>query len=94
MFPVIRNVLLEPGTQFIANLSAADADGADGPWKLLIDWGDGTTFTSTLFTLPTDARPLARGKTWSAPGTYTVRLTVTDKKGGQSSTTFVVTVTP
>ena len=82
------------GSQFVLNTSAVDADGADGPWKLSIDWGDGTSFASTLFALPTSARPFARGKVWSAPGNYTVTLTVTDKNGGKGVTTLVVTVTP
>jgi DNA/RNA endonuclease G (NUC1) len=82
------------GESFIVNTSASDADGADGPWKLTVDWGDGTSFLSTLYALPTSARPFARAKVWSAPGTYTVRLKVTDKKGGQGISTLVVTVTP
>jgi hypothetical protein len=28
------------------------------------------------------------------PGTYTVRVTITDKRGGMSVSTLVVTVTP
>jgi DNA/RNA endonuclease G (NUC1) len=82
------------GAGFIVNVSATDADGADGPWKIVIDWGDGTSFTTTSFSLPTDSRPLARGKVWSAPGVYTVRVTVTDKKGAQGVSTLAVTVTP
>ena len=61
---------------------------------LPIDWGDGTSFVSTLFALPTSAAPLSRTKTWTAPGIYTVRLTVTDKKGGTGFSTLQVTVTP
>jgi hypothetical protein len=61
---------------------------------LSIDWGDGTTYAAALFALPTDARPLARGKTWTTPGTYTVRVSITDKRGGTSVSTIVVTVTP
>jgi len=82
------------GAQFTVNTSAADSDGADGPWRLNIDWGDGTSFASTLFALPTSAHPFARAKSWSTPGTYTVRLTVTDKKGGQGVSILQVTVTP
>ncbi|MEO7085917.1 MAG: DNA/RNA non-specific endonuclease [Gemmatimonadaceae bacterium] len=83
------------GSPFVLNIGATDADGAaDGPWKLSIGWGDATTYGATLFALPTDARPLGRGKTWSVPGTYTVKVTITDKKGGAAVSTLVVTVTP
>src|SRR5262249_35427725 len=49
------------GAGFVLNVSGTDADGADGPWKIVIDWGDGTSFTTTSFSMPTDSRPLARG---------------------------------
>ncbi len=90
----VGGTTLPAGGQFTVNVSGADADGADGPWRLTIDWGDGTTFNSTLLSLPTSTRPLVRGKIWSAPGTYTVRVTITDKKGAQGVSTLVVTVTP
>jgi hypothetical protein len=82
------------GAQFTVNVSATDADGADGPWRLTIDWGDGTTFSSTLFALPTDLRPFARAHAWATPGAYAIRLTITDKKGGQGVSAMSVTVTP
>jgi DNA/RNA endonuclease G (NUC1) len=82
------------GTGFVLNVSGSDADGADGPWKIVIDWGDGTSSTTTSFSMPTDSRPLARGKIWSAPSVYVVRVTITDKKGGQGVATLNITVTP
>jgi hypothetical protein len=82
------------GTQFVLNVGATDADGADGPWKLSIDWGDGTNSAVALFALPTDLHPLGRGKTWATPGMYTVRVSITDKRGGTSVSSIVVTVTP
>jgi endonuclease G len=82
------------GTPFTIKTSASDADGADGPWRLTVDWGDGTSFASTLFVLPTSTAPFSRAKTWTTPGTYTVRVTVTDKKGGVGVSTMQVTVTP
>jgi len=90
----VGGTTLAAGAQFTVNVSGTDGDGADGPWRLTIDWGDGTTFNSTLLSLPTSTRPLTRGKIWTAPGTYTVRLTITDKKGAQGVSTLVVTVTP
>jgi hypothetical protein len=83
------------GSQFVVNTSATEpADPAAGPWRYILDWGDGTNFTATLTSLPTAARPTARGKVYSTPGTYTVRLTITDKNGLHGSRTLVVTVTP
>jgi PKD repeat protein len=35
---------------------------------------------------------LARAKTYAAPGTYTIRLTITDRNGGRGVQTFTVTV--
>jgi len=104
----VRNCLPEPtmastsgsntvarGTPFVVRSSASDADGsAGGPWTFRIDWGDGTTFNAFLTTLPTASRPNTRSKIYSAPGQYTVRLTITDKNGGQGVQTLVVTVTP
>ncbi|MGH7619207.1 MAG: DNA/RNA non-specific endonuclease, partial [Gemmatimonadaceae bacterium] len=85
---------LAAGGQFLVDIGATDGDGADGPWKLAIDWGDGTTYNATELLLPTDSRPLVRGKIWSVPGTYTVRATLTDKHGGAGVSTFTVTITP
>ena len=94
MVPASGPTSVAAGTPLLFNLSGSDADGADGPWRLAVDWGDGTTFSSTQFSMPTDTRPLQRSKVWTAPGTYTVRLTITDKKGGQGVSSLVVTVTP
>jgi DNA/RNA non-specific endonuclease/PKD domain len=103
----VRNCLPQPGlvpasgsptatagTSFVVNTSATDRDGADGPWRYVLEWGDGTSFTATLSTLPTSARPLARAKTYAAPGTYTMRLTITDRNGGRGVQTLTVTVNP
>ncbi|MFB7026679.1 MULTISPECIES: collagenase [unclassified Streptomyces] len=59
---------------------SSDADGTvvSRAW----DFGDGTTSTQT-----------DPGRTYTAAGTYTVRLTVTDDKGATATTTRSVTVT-
>ena len=88
------NTTLAAGQTFTLNAVSSDADGADGPWRLSIDWGDNTSFKSTLYALPSSTRPFARAKVYSVPGTYIVKMTVTDKKGGQGVSTLTVTVTP
>ena len=90
----VTNTTVGVGEVFTLISTATDADGADGPWRLTVEWGDGTTFNANLYALPKTSRPFLRSKVYDAPGTYTVRLTVTDKKGGQGVSTLVVTVAP
>jgi DNA/RNA endonuclease G (NUC1) len=78
---------------WLTQLRFTDAGTNDGPWRVVYNWGDGTTFTALLVTPPATT-PLQRGKTWSAPGAYTVTVTVTDKDGGISTSQTSVTVTP
>ncbi len=78
---------------WLVQLRFTDAGLKDGPWRVKYDWGDGTTFTTNL-TVPPDPTPLQRGKTWSTPGSFTVRVTVTDKDGGIATRDLTVTVTP
>jgi DNA/RNA endonuclease G (NUC1) len=78
---------------WLIQLRFTDAGVRDGPWNVRIDWGDGTAFTSVL-TTPPSSTPLQRGKIWTTPGTYTVRVTVTDKDGAAVTREQAVTVTP
>ena len=62
----------------------------------VIDWGDGTPL-DTSFTVFSDARKGAVGAledahAFSAPGTYLIRVTVTDDDGGATTKQFTVTV--
>lgn len=94
LVPTNGSATVKAGVPLSLKTTATDADGADGPWKLVYDFGDGTTFTSTLFALPTPTTPTSRSKTWTTPGVYTVTTTLTDKKGGSSSVSLQITVTP
>ncbi len=80
-------------TGWSVQLRFTDAGVRDGPWRVRFDWGDGTNFSSVL-TAPPATTPLQRGKIWTAPGTYNVVVTVTDKDGGVATRQVAVTVTP
>ncbi|MBC8086921.1 MAG: hypothetical protein H7Z40_06620 [Phycisphaerae bacterium] len=85
---------IRAGASFVVRTSASDIIATNGPWRYVLDWGDGTSFVSTLVSLPTPARPITRGKVYGAPGTYTIRLTITGKNGNSDTKTLVITVTP
>jgi DNA/RNA endonuclease G (NUC1) len=80
-------------TGWLTQLRFTDAGLRDGPWRVRYEWGDGTSFNATI-TTPPATTPLQRGKTWTTPGQYTVRITVTDKDGGTAVREIAVTVTP
>jgi PKD repeat protein len=70
-------------TGLTASVSAAGSTDPDGriasyAWQ----WGDGTSGTGASMT-----------RTYAQAGTYTIRLTVTDDRGGAGTTTRQVTVT-
>jgi surface-anchored protein len=78
------------GANFAAVARFADP-ALRAPWRLVIDWGDGTQFVANT----ASQGAVTRGKVWSAPGTYTVRFTVTAADGTASApATLTVTVTP
>jgi DNA/RNA endonuclease G (NUC1) len=81
------------GQALTTQLRFTDPGTQDATWRVRYEWGDGTTFNAVLTAqLPTT--PMLRAKAWSAPGSYTVRVTVTDKDGAVSTSTLAVTVTP
>jgi hypothetical protein len=67
------------------------SDSGNGPWTVLVGWGDGTSHTNFN---PTATGPLgSQSHTYAEEGTYTVILTVQDTGDGLSgSATFQVTV--
>jgi PKD repeat protein len=70
-------------------LSAAfsDPDGADGPYSYTIDWGDGTSANGS-----TSSSPISDFHLFLVPGTYRVRVTVTDRHGASGSDEAFVTI--
>ena len=62
--------------------------GADSPWAISVDWGDGTPATSFDVS---DAGSLGTQEhAYADEGAYTVTVTVTDKDGGAGLFTFTV----
>jgi uncharacterized protein len=69
--------------------SFSDAYANDGPWAVVVKWGDGTP--TTLFN--SGAGSLAsQAHTYTDTGRYTVTVTLTDKDGGSGTSTFQVAV--
>jgi subtilisin family serine protease len=71
--------------------------GKDAPYTAVIDWGTPYGETSPGSLVVTDVSPPQRGDVtgnhrYGDNGTFTIRVSVTDKDGGAGSTTFAVTV--
>ncbi len=66
--------------------------GADGPWNVEVDWGDGSPHTLSLASAP-GALGLA-SHVYAASGTYAVVVKVTDEDLGSGQASFQVKVTP
>ena len=81
----------DEGTATAFDLGSFTDPGADSPWKVTVNWGDGsgdTTFnTSAKGALGTRSHTYPDG-----PASETVTVTVTDKDGASDSRTFTVTV--
>jgi len=69
-------------------LNASFTDGAsDGPWPYAVDWGDGSAQTTGS---AAPSAPIAPSHVYTSGGTYTVRVSVTDKFGATGSGTLTV----
>jgi uncharacterized membrane protein len=79
------------GASFSAQFRFADASTA-GPWRLTIDWGDGTAPLIATSSVPLTAFPLVRAHTYARAGQYVVRVTTVNKAGVTHSATLAVTV--
>ncbi|HEU0079476.1 MAG TPA: S8 family serine peptidase [Longimicrobiaceae bacterium] len=75
------------GTASLAG-AFSDAGLADAPWTYSIAWGNGTTGGM----LNAQSQQVAETRRFCAAGSYTVRLSVTDKDGGTGSAAAVLTV--
>ena len=105
--PTVVNLRAEPGAgpySIAANacggrytacvrFTVADPDGdADAPFRVTVDWGDGTPWAPNELTR--SGVPALAPHTYGAPGTYTVRVTATDRRGAASTAALALTVVP
>ncbi len=72
------------------DLGSFSDPGADAPWTVLVDWGDGTQ--AVTFTMSVSGSLGMLNHIYADNGTYTVTVTVTDKDGAPGSASFRVTV--
>jgi acid phosphatase type 7 len=77
------------GESVNASGSFTDPGVKDAPWQWELDWGDGTKQTGTA---SGTSATIAGSRAYTAAGTYTVRLTVTDKDGGTGTAQRTVSV--
>jgi PKD domain len=71
--------------------SFTDAGANDNPWKVSVNWGDGTA-VETLADRSAAGQLDPASHTYKDNGTYPVAVTVTDKDGGKDTKTFMVAV--
>ena len=64
--------------------------GADNPWQVSVNWGDGST--NTTFIVSATGSLAGQTHNYLDNGQYTVTVSVTDKDGAAGSKTFTVSV--
>jgi probable HAF family extracellular repeat protein len=74
------------GTAWPVGFRWTDPGVRDAPWQWTIAWGDGTSSSGTK----PDRSQIDASHTYALPGSYTARLTITDKDGGTSAPRAVV----
>jgi PKD repeat protein len=71
---------------YVAYASFSDPD--NGPWSYTFNWGDGASTSGTK----SSQGQFSEGHKYLLPGSYTIRVTVTDSRGASGSDTKVLTV--
>ena len=77
------------GSPITVSATFSDPGVSDAPWAYAFEWGDGSPRTTGSTTSRTG--PVSATHTYTKVGTYTVRVTVTDKDGGAGSASKSVT---
>jgi uncharacterized protein YjdB/PKD repeat protein len=85
------DVMLTAGSALNLSASFTDPGTGDGPWAYAIEWGDGGTQNGNA---SAQATPITASHTYSATGTFVVRVTVTDAGGAAGNDQLSVTVNP
>ena len=82
------DVTRSPGS-FTVRATFSDPGALDAPWAYTISWGDGKAPKTG-----TKSRqdPISGKHDYKVPGTYVVRVTVTDKDGGIGSDELILTI--
>jgi autotransporter-associated beta strand protein len=80
------------GTATVFALGSFTDPGADSPWAVSVNWGDGTPATTFAVTAPGAIPPTAHAYATGNGSPFTVTVTVTDKDGAPGSASFQVTV--
>ena len=75
---------------FTLHATFSDPGANDAPWSYDISWGDGF---STHGETSSQSDEISPSHLYVVPGTYPVRVTVTDKDGGQGADQIALTVT-
>jgi RHS repeat-associated protein len=70
--------------------SFSDRSLSDGPWIVVVKWGDGSA--DTTFTTTAAGALSTKSHTYADDGTYAVTVSVTDKDGGSGTGSFDVLV--
>jgi hypothetical protein len=79
------------GSSTSFGLGSFSDPGPDSPWAVTVDWGDGSP-TSTPPDKTSTGSLGSASHTYDDNGSYTVKVTVTDKDGASGSTTFKANV--
>jgi hypothetical protein len=87
--PADQNATEGSGASF--TLGSFSDPGADSPWTGSVNWGDGSSNTG-IGPFSSVGSLGSASHTFANSGTYTVKVSVTDKDGGTGYTTFKVTV--
>ncbi len=83
------DVNTNPGDTVQLAATFSDPDAADAPWTYTVGWGDGTSSSGTAAT-PGPLTGVVHS--YSAVGTYSVRVAVTNSGGGTGADTLIVHV--